>query len=153
MSLTLFNTEDLFHPFRSDALLHHLHPSWQLNSMRTPEMRSLPLDVVEDEASFMIKADLPGVNKEDVHVKAKDGVLTISVESSEEKKDEKKDEKGKVVYHSMERSRRFMSRSITMPKTADLKKTSASLKDGVLALSVPKTEALKDNEGDSIAIA
>ncbi|MCP4444175.1 MAG: Hsp20/alpha crystallin family protein, partial [Myxococcales bacterium] len=85
-------------------------------------MRSLPLDVVEDEASFMIKADLPGVNKEDVHVKAKDGKLSISVESSDEKKDEKKDEKGKLVYHSLERSRRFMSRSITMPKTADVKK-------------------------------
>lgn len=150
MSLTLFNTEELFRPFYSDALLHPL--AWNANEMRRPEMRSLPLDVVEDEASFMIKADLPGVNKEDVHVKAKDGVLTISVESSEEKKSEKKDEKGKVFYHSMERSRRFMSRSITMPKNADLKKTAASLKDGVLSLTVPKSEALKDNDGERIAI-
>lgn len=145
MSLTLFNTEDLFRPFYSD-----LTPmGWHVASGKTPEMRSLPLDVVEDEASFMIKADLPGVNKEDVHVKAKDGKLSISVESS----DEKKDEKGKLVYHSLERSRRFMSRSITMPKTADAKKTSAVLKDGVLAITVPKSEALKDDEGDRIAIA
>jgi HSP20 family protein len=149
MSLTLFNTEDLFRPLYSD-----LTPvGWHVASGKTPEMRSLPLDVVEDEASFMIKADLPGVNKEDVHVKAKDGKLSISVESSDEKKDEKKDEKGKLVYHSLERSRRFMSRSITMPKTADVKKTSAVLKDGVLAITVPKSEALKDDEGDCIAIA
>jgi HSP20 family molecular chaperone IbpA len=149
MSLTLFNTEDLFRPLYSD-----LTPmGWHVASGKTPEMRSLPLDVVEDEASFMIKTDLPGVNKEDVHVKAKDGKLSISVESSDEKKDEKKDEKGKLVYHSLERSRRFMSRSITMPKTADVKKTSAVLKDGVLAITVPKSEALKDDEGDRIAIA
>jgi HSP20 family molecular chaperone IbpA len=153
MSLTLFNTEDLFRPFYADAMLHPM--AWNVNSsIKAPEMRSLPLDVVEDETSFMIKADLPGVNKEDVHVKSKDGVLTISVESTEEKKDEKKDDKGKVFYHSMERSRRFMSRSITMPKNADLKKTSASLKDGVLSLSVPKhqSDALKD-DGERIAIA
>lgn len=78
---------------------------------------------------------------------------SVSLSKSDEKKDEKKDEKGKLVYHSLERSRRFMSRSITMPKTADVKKTSAVLKDGVLAITVPKSEALKDDEGDCIAIA
>lgn len=151
MSLSLFHP-DLFVPFHDE--FHHPLAFPHVGHMKMPEMRSLPIDVIEDEKAFTVKADLPGVKKEDVHVKAKDGVLTISVESKDEKTEEKKDkETGKVFYHSLERSSRFMSRSIKMPKAADLKKCTASLTDGVLSLSVPKSEALLKDDGDRIAIA
>jgi HSP20 family protein len=145
MSLTLWHPEFLFNE------MDLLRP---LGTLPRVNHRDLLVDVKETDKDVSITADVPGISKDNVHVRAKHGVVTISVTEESEKKDEKKDDAGNVVWHSQERSKNFVSRSIRMPKTADLKAAKASLVDGVLTLTVPKLEA-KDakDDGEMIPIS
>lgn len=142
MSLTLFHPEFMFNEM--DLLRPLALPRM------AADRRELLVDVIESDSDFRLKADLPGVKKEDVHVNAKNGVVTISVDSKTEK-DEEKTEDG-MTWHTHERSHNFVSRSIRMPKTADLKKAKASMHEGVLSLTVPKL-AIEDAKDDGERIA
>jgi HSP20 family protein len=94
---------------------------------------AIRIDVKEDENGFTVKADVPGVKKEDIQVDVADDQVTLRAEAKSEK-EEKKDEK--VVYS--ERSYGMASRSFTLPATVDAKAASAEYKDGVLTLTLPK---------------
>lgn len=93
----------------------------------------MKIDVKEDDKSFTIHADIPGVKKEDIKVDVTGDEVTISAEAKQEK-DEKKGEK---VIHS-ERSYGMVSRSFTLPGDVDEKAAKAEYKDGVLNLVLPK---------------
>ena len=85
----------------------------------------------------MIRADAPGMSKEDVKVRVSpDGVLTISGERKEERKEEDK-ERGWV---RSERAYGSFSRSFRLPDDVEPDKISASVKDGQLSLELPKSE-------------
>jgi HSP20 family protein len=92
------------------------------------------VDIIEDEKEWLVKADLPEVNKENVKLTVENGVLTITGERKFEK--EEKDKK----YHRIERSYGSFLRSFTLPDTADATKVSAEFKDGVLKVHLPKSE-------------
>lgn len=92
------------------------------------------VDIVEDEKNYVIKAELPEVKKEDVHVRVENGVLTITGERKAEK-----EEKGKK-YHRVERSYGSFARSFALPENVDAEKVSASYKDGLLTVTVAKSE-------------
>jgi len=94
---------------------------------------SIRIDVKEDANSFAIKADLPGVRKEDIQVDVDEDVVSIRAEARDEK-EEKQD--GKVVYS--ERSYGMASRSFTLPGPVDKQNARAEYKDGVLTLVLPK---------------
>ncbi|KAJ3210565.1 hypothetical protein HDU67_005196 [Dinochytrium kinnereticum] len=96
--------------------------------------RAVRLDVSETDKAYLIHADLPGLNKEDISITVKDDILTISGErkSNNEIKDEHR--------HVIERSYGKFSRSIQLPQNADSDKVAAKLQDGVLELSVDKRE-------------
>ena len=89
---------------------------------------SPPVDIAEDEKEYTIKAELPGVNKEDVKVTVEGGALSITGERKAEK--EEKDKK----YHRIERSYGTFVRSFTLPGGAASEKVSAEFKDGVRLL-------------------
>lgn len=92
------------------------------------------VDIKEDEKSFLIHADLPGVKSSDIDVTAEKGVLTIQGHRDSEKELEKDN------YRRIERfSGRFMRR-FTLPDTADLERIEAVTKEGVLELTIPKVE-------------
>jgi HSP20 family protein len=95
-----------------------------------PEMK---IDVKEDGSSFTVKAEIPGVNKEDIQVDIDDDRVSLRAEVKKEK-EEKKGEK--VVY--TERSYGMVSRSFTLPADVDAKAAKAEYKDGVLNLTLPK---------------
>jgi len=95
------------------------------------------VDVEETETGYSIKAELPGLLKEDVAVNIEDGVLTIS---GEKKKDVEK--KGKNFYRS-ERSYGRFSRSFELPSNIDQKKIDAKYLNGVLEVLLTKTEDSK----------
>lgn len=95
------------------------------------------VDVSETDAEFVIKAELPEVKKEDVKVTMEDGVLTLTGERKQEK-----EEKGKR-YHRIERSYGSFMRSFELPENVDTAKAKAEYKDGMLTLSLPKTEKAK----------
>ena len=93
----------------------------------------MKIDVKEDDKAFMVKADIPGAKKEDIHVDIDDNLVSVRAEVKREK-EEKKDEK--VVYS--ERSYGMVSRSFTLPSSVDEAAAKAEYKDGVLNLTLPK---------------
>jgi HSP20 family protein len=90
------------------------------------------VDVSEDDKEFTIKADLPEVKKEDVHVTVEDGTIRITGERKFEK-----EEKGRR-YHRLERSYGSFERSFVLPEGAKTDKVKAEFKDGTLQIHLPK---------------
>jgi len=97
------------------------------------------VDIVEDENQFVIKAELPEIKKEEVHVTVDNGVLTISGERKFEKEEKNK------RYHRVERSYGSFTRSFSLPEGADPGKVRAEFKDGVLQVYVQKSETARPN--------
>ena len=92
------------------------------------------VDITEDENEFLVKAELPGLKKEEVKVTVDDGVLTVSGERKTEKEEKTK------KYHRIERGYGKFERSFTLPEKADAAKIVADFKDGVLQVHLPKSE-------------
>ncbi len=105
-----------------------------------PERLAPAVDVSEDEKSYSITVELPGVKKDDVTVEIHENVLTIRGEKKSER-EEKKDRK-----HWIERTYGSFSRSFTLPPIAVGEELKASFKDGVLAIEVPKKEEVKPKQ-------
>ncbi|OGU62934.1 MAG: hypothetical protein A2V66_10035 [Ignavibacteria bacterium RBG_13_36_8] len=101
----------------------------------------MPLtDVYEDKDNYMLKVDLPGVNKDDLKISYTNGELIISGERKQEK--EEKDGK----YHRIERTFGKYYRSFALPKEIKSDKIEAEFKDGQLSVSIPKAEEVKPKE-------
>lgn len=100
------------------------------------------IDIQEKENKIDIKADLPGVKKEDVNVSVEDDTLLI-----EGKREEKKDleEEG---YRRRERFYGNFCRELGLPSSVDRENIKASYKDGVLELTLPKKEEAKRKQID-----
>ncbi len=99
-----------------------------------------PVDITESENEFLIKADIPGMKKEDIKISLDDNTLTISGERKEEK-----EEKGKNFVKKEKAFGSFM-RSFSLPHSVDAKGIKASYKEGVLSVNVPKSEESKPRE-------
>lgn len=95
------------------------------------------VDISETDRDYVIKAEIPEVKKEDVRVTLEDGVLTIQGERKQEKED-----KGKR-YHRIERSYGSFVRSFELPSTIDEDRVKADFKEGMLTLTLPKSEKAK----------
>ena len=91
------------------------------------------VDIKEAGDHYEITAELPGVDKKDIHVHVKDGILTLEAESSKEEKEEKK---GKIIRQER-RYGKFM-RSFNLGGDISESDIKASFKDGVLTLEAPK---------------
>jgi len=98
------------------------------------------VDIVEDEKNYVVKAELPGLKKEEIKVGVQNDVLTISGERKYEK--EEKDKK----FHRIERAYGSFARSFTIPEDSDGEKVSAEFKDGILRVHLPKTEKVKPKQ-------
>jgi len=95
------------------------------------------VDVRETEEDFVFTAELPGLDKKDVDITIEDKVLTIAGERAFEGKEDNPN------YHRIERSYGSFSRSFSLPHEVDQEKVSANFKNGLLTVSIPKTEAIK----------
>jgi HSP20 family protein len=95
------------------------------------------LDVHENEESYVLTVELAGVPKDDVHVELHEGTLTVRGEKKSER-EEKKDQRRYV-----ERSYGSFARSLRLPSDADADRLVAKFKDGVLEVTIPKTEETK----------
>jgi HSP20 family protein len=94
-------------------------------------------DLVETENQFEVTVDLPGLKPEEVKVELKNGELWISG-----KREEEKEEKGKT-YHRIERRHGEFRRVLLLPSTINEEKIDAKFENGVLKISVPKSEQVK----------
>jgi HSP20 family protein len=95
------------------------------------------VDIRETDEVLMVQAELPGIDKKDVKLEVKDGVLTISGERRYEK-----DVKEENV-HRIERSYGSFTRSFSLPTNVDAEKVNAEMKDGVLSVRLPKRESAR----------
>ncbi|MBI2485698.1 MAG: Hsp20/alpha crystallin family protein [Deltaproteobacteria bacterium] len=98
------------------------------------------VDIHENNDSFVVKADLPAVNKDDIQIDLKDNTLTLKGEKKFENKVSKDN------YIRVERSYGTFVRSFTLPQNVDAEKIKATYKDGVLELTLPKKEEAKPKQ-------
>jgi HSP20 family protein len=105
-----------------------------LRSERNLEELDIRVDVVEKEGFFKVRADLPGVKKEDINVRIDGNLVQIDAETKGEK--EMKEEGGKVLRK--ERYYGSVSRVFTLSQDVDDTKAIAKYEDGVLILELPK---------------
>lgn len=96
-----------------------------------------PMDLVETDDHFVLRADLPGLTQEDVAIEIKDGMLTVS---GERRADHEERSEG---FYRVERAFGHFSRSMTLPDGIDAEKVSADFHEGVLEVRVPKPEQRK----------
>jgi HSP20 family protein len=96
-----------------------------------------PMDLVETDDHFVLRADLPGLAEDDVKIEFEDGTLTVSGERKAEH--ESKNE----GYYRVERAFGSFSRSLTLPQGIDAEAVAASFDRGVLEVRIPKPEEKK----------
>lgn len=121
-----------FEPFRD---FEGFAPWPRLRKMfqEMPVEPTIKLDVTEDDKAFHVKADLPGVKKEDISVEVEGNQVSVAAEVKRET-EEKKDEK--VVHSERYYGRQF--RSFTLGREIDRDKVEAKFSEGVLELTLPK---------------
>ena len=95
-------------------------------------LRSPPIDVYEEGDQVVVKAELPGLKRQEINVEASGRAITISGKKEKEEKVDKKD------YSRFERSSGAFSRSVPLPAEIQLESATAQLKDGVLEIRAPK---------------
>ena len=99
-----------------------------------------PVDIVESKDAYLIRAELPGMKKEDFNVEVNDGTLTLSGERTSEARNDG------VEYHRSERVNGKFSRSFYLPRTVKQDGIKASYQDGILEIQVPKAEEAKPKQ-------
>ena len=100
------------------------------------------LDVQEDADNFSIRVELPGLKREDIAVSLQDGALVISGERKSEKVEDG------VEVHRQERYYGKFQRALTLPAPVAADKVKAQYKDGILTVTLPKTEEAKPKQID-----
>jgi HSP20 family protein len=96
-----------------------------------------PMDLVEAEDHFLLKADLPGLSEEDVAIEIDDGALKIS---GERKAEHEASERG---WYRVERAFGSFARTLSLPEGVDAEAVSANFDRGVLEVRIPKPEQRK----------
>jgi HSP20 family protein len=98
------------------------------------------LDVSETKNNIVVRAEVPGLEPKDIDISLIGGVLTIKGEKKQEK--EEKDEN----YHRIERNYGTFTRSVRVPQEVQSDKIEATYKNGVLKITLPKSEEAKKKE-------
>ncbi|MGH7845466.1 MAG: Hsp20/alpha crystallin family protein [Candidatus Binatia bacterium] len=101
---------------------------------------AVDVDVYEEKDEIVAKAELPGMDKDEIEVDIREGLLTIKGEKKKE--EETKDEH----YYCAERSYGSFVRSLELPREVQVDKAKANFKNGVLEIRLPKTEEAKRKE-------
>jgi HSP20 family protein len=133
-----------------DRLFEDFRNEWE-NAFMGPRggaidvVRQPLVDLADNGKEYIVKAEIPGVNKEDLNIEVSENVIEISAESKEEKKEEKKG--------YIRRERRYASfyRSIPLPEDVAPDKANAELKEGVLTVTLPKT-SVPEKKGKKVPV-
>jgi len=98
------------------------------------------LDVAEEKDGFLVKIDLPGLSKDDVSVTIHDNFLTVKGERKHDV------EKKETNFYHRERVHGTFARTLELPTRVDASKVAANFRDGVLHVTLPKSEEAKPKE-------
>ena len=98
------------------------------------------VDISEANGELKVAAELPGLTRDEVSIRIENNVLTLKGEKKQE------EEKEGTNYHRVERCCGSFARSFALPNTVDVNKVKAGFEDGVLTITLPKTEEAKGKE-------
>ena len=101
-----------------------------------------PVDIVEEDARFLLRADVPGVKAEDIEIDMEKGVLSISGNRATDPYVNGQGEDGQSVHRKERTSGRFVRR-FSLPDTTDADDISASCANGILEIVIPKQPAVQ----------
>lgn len=134
---SIWGTEKWFEDFFKKPF-----PFWGFPTLKMKGMEEVvpSVDLFEENNDIVVKAELPGMTKDDIEVTLTDDTITVSGEKKKEEKVEKKD------YYRWECSYGSFSRTFTLPAEVLKDKVKTKLKDGVLEIRLPKTEEAKKKE-------
>lgn len=146
MSLIKWTNNDLYNPWADfKSLQEEINDLFNMD--RLPSAKGLfdrtsspALDVIEKEHEYTVTCELPGLEQKDLDLSLTSNVLTIKGE----KKNEREEKKGK--YYRKETWSGSFQRTLSLPVGIDAEKISAQLKDGVLKITLPKTEEVKPKQ-------
>ena len=117
-----------------EKMVSSLWESWEpMAATLTPKT-----DIIEEKDGLMIKAELPGIKKSDLDIALEGDMLTTKAEKQEEKMEEN------ATYYRCERSFGQYSRHIPLPYQVDTEQVSATFKDGLLKIRLPRGEEAKN---------
>ena len=143
MELVRFNPRrslyGLRHPFDS-VFDDFFYPSREREAHLSGMNWNPKVDVYEEKDSFVVKAELPGVAKEDISLDVEDRVMTLKGETEQD--NEVKEEN----YYRRERVSGSFERAFTLPADVDPESINAEYKDGVLTVTIPKPEKQKSKQ-------
>lgn len=120
----LFDIDSIFENFINDAMF----PAFYANSGQ------MKVDIKENEKEYIVEAEIPGVQKDEINLEIDEGRLTISVNKNEEVQEEKEN------YIRRERRSSVMTRSFVVDNIM-AEKVSAKYENGLLSVTLPKKEA------------
>lgn len=119
---SFFITEELLNQFFERAEGAWCYPHW------TP-----PVDVYEEDERFVVEAELPGVKEEDIEIKVEDNILLI--------RGIRRSPSGRFIRcHRLERQQGYFARRFMLSSEIDAERISATLKDGILTVIIPKKQ-------------
>lgn len=130
-------TTELFRTIFDDV--PGLNPGWGGRMAGMDLLRAPHADVMETKDDIRVTLELPGLRPEDLDVNLEDNVLTISGEKKEERDEEGQENR----WHLSERRYGRFSRSFVLPKEVEQDRIQASFENGVLHVTIPKSERVK----------
>ena len=134
------NRVEVSDPFRAlDSWMDELWRNWPARNLAdsASAMPRPAMDVIENEQSFVIRLDLPGLKPDDVNVEVENDVLTISGEMGDTV------EREGDRYHYRERTYGSFQRSVRLSNTIDTEHVEANFENGVLNITLPKLPEAK----------
>jgi len=132
MALSLWNDDFFMRPFETSLLGHSRPGSNQISNMNRDLMPLMATDLSENENSYSVHCDLPGVNPEDLEVTCEENCLCMKAERKYTH------EENSSRFHSRERAYGKVSRRIYLPKDANMDGCETHFRNGVLSIIIPK---------------
>ena len=126
----------MFDQFFSRGWLSPFRAEWpSRGKLAAPfEGKTPTVDLIDRDDSLLVRAELPGVDKKDIDISVTSSSVTIKGETRKEEKEQKEN------YYRREISRGSYARTLSLPVDVDEDKATATMKDGVLELVLPKQE-------------
>jgi HSP20 family protein len=132
MSLVHYKPVNLFNQFNDEM---NRHFSTTRAGAANQEHGWLPaVDIREEDTRYLINADVPGINSKDIEITLEEGVLTVKGERNTET------DISAAGYRRRERTHGTFMRQFTLPDTVNATSISATAKDGVLEITIPKQD-------------
>lgn len=142
MAMTVWNPFREMEDFFNDMQRGFGRPPVRSTGEATPAPWAPTVDISENPKEYLLKAELPGLNRDQIRITIDKGLLTLAGERKFEKVD--KDEK----HHRIERSYGSFSRSFTLPDDVVTEKIAAECKDGIVQVRLPKAEVRRQQTID-----